>query len=180
MVYNGTLYGKTVYLRSAREEDAKRTLFLRLDRDKTRFLHYVDNDLEKQKKWIRDHMNLDGDFFFVVCDMSTGEIIGTMGIYEICERRGHIGRLLMYGNAIQSFEAYMILFLFCFETLELNEVWGDTDINNKSAIRFSKRFGFEYESPVYDKELDRDVCYCTVGKDAFYKELPKIKKIIRQ
>lgn len=178
MFYEGNISGKFVSLRSAEVKDAEVTLKLRLNPEKTKFLRKLEYNVEKQKQWIRKQRDLYGDYFFVVEDRLSSKVIGTMGISEILFDRGHIGRLLMYGNALQSYEAYLLLSKFGFEQIKLEELYGDIDIKNKSAMKFSKMFGFQYGSPVYDPDLDRDVCWGRVFKEDFYSYVQKIEKLI--
>ncbi len=165
MVYEKELTGQYVRLRAIREEDAAETLRMRLNGDKNRFLHKVDDDVERQRQWIAGQRQREGDYHFVVYSVPSAKkeeeprMIGMMGIYEIEGKRGHIGRLLMEGNAMQSFEAYLLLFRFGFDVLRLEELYGDTDIENKAAYRFSQNFGFQYDAPVHDDEMNREVCY---------------------
>lgn len=177
MVLDKKIHGKYVTLRSVNEDDAEITMQLRQNKDKTRFLHHVDSDIKQQLRWIKEQMEREGDYFFAVIDQSEA-VIGTMGIYEIEGDKGHIGRLLMYGNAIQSYEAYLLLICFGFETLGLRELYGDTDINNTTAMRFSQMFGFQYKKPVYDEELNRDVCYCSLIEKDFELCRKKLDRMI--
>lgn len=177
MIYEGKIEGRLVNLRSATEEDAQVTLTMRLNKEKTRFLHPVDNDVVKQRNWIRKQRETLGDYFFVVEDKNDNPI-GMMGIYEIENDRGHSGRLLMYGNALQSYEAYLLLFRFGFDILGLKELFGDTDINNISAIKFSKAYGFQYNEPIYDAEMNRNVCWGTLSLNDFLRHASEIEKMI--
>ncbi len=106
------------------------------------------------------------------------EIIGTVGIYEIEGKRAHIGRILMYGNAIESIEAYLLTIKFGFDVLLLDELWGDTDVNNTSAIKYTKLFGFEYGEPFYDPDMDRNAMLCTLDRGMFEPAEKKVRRMI--
>lgn len=177
MVYEKKIVGFFVNLRAATEGDAVATTQMRNVVEKTKYLHPVDNDVEKQRRWIQRQRIREGDYFFVV-ENKEQEPIGMMGISEIEGNRGHIGRLLMYGNALQSYEAYLLLFKFGFGELDLCELYGDTDVNNKTAMKFSKMFGFQYETPVYDEELDREVCWGRVYRADFAEYANEIERMI--
>lgn len=176
MVYDGVIKGKFVYLKSVLEKDAEVTLRMRLDQKKTQFLHPVENDVEKQRAWIKTQNDLAGDYFFLAFRCDGDEPLGTCGIYEIKDSVGHIGRLLSYGSALETFEAYYLLINFCFEELRLSRIWGDTDVNNKSAYAFSKQFGFQYGEPQLDAELNRNVSICNLTQDLFKNS--NIRKLI--
>ena len=46
--------GKYILLRSVKEEDAEFILKLRTDDKMNNFVHKVDNDVKKEKSWIRN------------------------------------------------------------------------------------------------------------------------------
>lgn len=177
MIWNDVIEGKYVTLRSVTIDDAEITTQLRQDREKTKFLHVVSNDVEEQRKWIAKQNEAPDDFFFLVLDKKNNAI-GTMGISEISEQKGYTGRLLMYGNAFQSYEAYMLLIDFGFSTLKLNEQHGETDVKNVSAMNFSKMFGFKYGEPVFDPEMDRKKCDCTLSPEDFSVAKELIQRMI--
>ena len=176
MILERDIVGKYVSLVSVLPDDAKVTLEMRLNKEKTKFLHYVDNDLKKQKDWISLQNKREGDFFFLIYNQRKTMSFGTCGIYDIKESVRHIGRLLSYGSALETFEAYYLLINFCFEELHLSRIWGDTDINNKSAYNFTKLFGFSYDLPLKDEELERMVCICNLNKTMF--ENSGVRKLI--
>ncbi len=174
MVYEKIIEGKYINIRSVVVSDAKATLEMRQNKEKTRFLHIVENDPEKQREWIASQNERDGDYFFIGTDKKTGKAIGTFGVYEIENGRGHSGRLLMFGNAFQSFEMNYLVFEFAFDYLGLNEIYGDVDEKNVSAKKFDTMFGFRFEDPVQDTDLDRMVQWCTVSRNDYRECLPGI------
>ena len=177
MIWNSLIEGKYVTLRSVTEGDAKITTELRQNPEKVKFLHPVSADVEKQREWIKRQIHTEGDYFFLVLDKND-KPIGTMGISEIQEDKGYTGRLLMYGNAFQSYEAYMLLIDFGFKELGLIEQHGETDIENVSAMKFSKMFGFKYGEPTYDPKMDRQKCDCTLSPDDFEVAKMRLMKMI--
>lgn len=177
MIWKKPLEGRYVTLRSVLESDAQVTMEMRLNKEKTKFLHSIDNDVEKQRSWIRMQNKTENDYFFLVLDKN-GKAIGMMGISEISDNRGHIGRLLMYGNAFESYEAYMLLIRTAFSDMNLKEIYGETDIKNKSAERFTEAFGFIYGDTVYDPELNRYIRPCTLNNENFEKAERRLEKMI--
>ncbi|HBG65028.1 MAG TPA: hypothetical protein DDW78_00955 [Treponema sp.] len=175
MVLEEPIKGRYVSLVSVLPDNAGIILNMRSNKDKAKFLHPVDNILEKQKSWIQAQNCREGDFLFFI-RTKAGRFIGTCGVYEIDNNKGHIGRLISYGSALETFEAYYLLINFCFENLNLLQLWGDTDINNKSAYNFTKQFGFSYTSPVKDADLGRMVCICNLDKEMFNNS--NIRKLI--
>lgn len=177
MLYNEVIHGNLVSVRSAVPSDAEQTLKLRQDPVKTRFLHQIDDDITKQVKWLEQQNEREGDYFFVMLDKQNN-MFGTIGIYDIEGKRGHSGRLLSYGNAIQSFEGQLLAIRFAFEYLRLEELWGDVDEQNIASYKFCSEFGFQFDPPVYEKELDRHIRYGTLYKKGYAKYVAKIERFI--
>lgn len=84
----------------------------------------------------------------------------------------------MYGNALQSYEAYLLLFKFGFNSLKLDNLYGETDVKNKTAMKYSRMFGFQYDKPIHDGELNRRVCWGRVYRKDFPQYAVKIEKMI--
>lgn len=177
MIYDKRLCGVYADLRYVTPDDAEATLKMRLDPDKARFLHPVENNVEKQREWINKQIERKGDYYFLAVSKND-EPIGTFSIYDIVGDEGHSGRLLMFGNVLQSFEINLMTFKFAFEYLGLNRIWGDVDEKNIKAVRFDETFGFRFEDAVPDTDLDRMVRFCSMTKDDFHKKRPDIEKMI--
>lgn len=177
MIYDKMICGRYVDIRSASLNDAEQTLKLRQDPQKTIFLHQLDNEIDKQKRWLKNQMEKPGDYFFVILDKKNN-IIGTIGIYDIEGEKGHSGRLLSYGNSVQSFEGMLLAIRFAFNYLVLDELWGDVDVRNISALEFNKMFGFQFDDLVYDSELNRQVLYGILYKSDFKNYERKIERFI--
>ena len=177
MIYDKMICGRYVDIRSASLGDAEQTLKLRQDPQKTIFLHQLDNEIDKQKRWLKNQIEKTGDYFFVILDKKN-EIIGTIGIYDIEGKKGQSGRLLSYGNSVQSFEGMLLAIRFAFDYLVLDELWGDVDARNTTALEFNKMFGFRFDDLVYDNELNRQVHRGTLYKSDFENYAKKIERFI--
>lgn len=177
MIYDKRLYGVYADLRYVAPDDAEATLKMRLDPEKARFLHPVENNVEKQREWIKKQIEREGDYYFLAVSKDD-EPIGTFSVYGIVGDVGHSGRLLMYGNALQSFEINLMTFKFAFEYLGLNKILGDVDEKNVTAIRFAETFGCRFEDAIPDTDLDRMVRFCSLTKEDFYKKSPDIERRI--
>jgi RimJ/RimL family protein N-acetyltransferase len=73
--------GLRILLRDAREEDAAFILSLRTDPRKARFLSPVEDDVARQREWIREYQASVGQAYFVVCGLD-GEPLGTVRLYD--------------------------------------------------------------------------------------------------
>lgn len=174
MIYNKKFNGQYTIIRPVYQTDAESTLKMRLDLDKAKYLHPVENNINKQRQWIANQIKRPGDYYFLALSKED-DPIGTFSIYNIENEKGYSGRLLMFGNALQSYEVNIMVFRFAFEYLNLKLINGDVDVRNEKAIRFDKQFGFDFESPVPSPDLDgRMVRYCTLTKESFYGNLNAI------
>ena len=172
MVYEKIIKGRYVTIRSIQDSDAEFSLNIRQNKEKTRFLHSVENDLEKQRNWIKKQQQTEGDFFFIA-ETDEGKPVGTVGIYEIADGVGHLGRLLMIGNPFQTMEACLLVVEFAYESLGLHELFGDVDVDNKASMNISKTLGMHFGETEYDGAFGRWFKY---GR-AYKSEFPEVKKI---
>lgn len=177
MVREGLIEGRYVRLRSISEEDAEFTVAIRQDEKKTKFLHKVENDLEKQLSWIRRQRQAQGDYFFIA-ERLDGKRVGTVGIYEIEGKVGHLGRLLMIGNPYQTFEAVLLSMKFAYDELKLEELFGDVSVGNSASLNLSEAVGIHFNEPVYAKERNAYVQYGSAYREEFPRYAEKIEKLI--
>lgn len=177
MVYNKEISGEYVKIRSIKETDAEFSMKIRQDKKKNKFLHFVDNDIEKQRIWIKNQRETTNDYFFIAQTIEE-KYVGTVGIYDIVDKVGHLGRLLMIGNPFQTFEAMLLSMIFAYEILGLDELYGDVHVDNTASMNISEAFGFHFENPVYDKELDRWVRYGISYKSEFSDYRKSIEELI--
>lgn len=177
MIYDKRICGLYADLRYVTPDDAEAILKMRSDPDKTRFLHPVENNVEKQREWINRQIARDGDYYFLAVSKKD-EPIGTSSVYDIVEDKGQSGRLIMFGNALQSFEVKLMTLRFAFEYLGLNKIWGYGDEQNITAMRFDLMFGFRVDEAILDTDLNRMFKFCSLTKDNFSKKRPDIEKMI--
>ena len=177
MVFKEPIQGKYVLIRSAEVQDAKFTMDIRQDKEKTKYLHVVDNNLDKQSAWLERQREAEGDYFFIAEDFK-GKGLGTVGIYDIEGKVGHLGRLLMIGNPFQTFEATLLSMIFAYDVLGLDELYGDVHVDNSPSMNISEAVGFHFRDPIYEEELDRWVKYGTSYKQEFPEYRNKIESLI--
>jgi len=142
LTYDGKMIGKFIYLRSVSEEDADFILKLRLDERLNKYLSRVDNDLEEEKRWIREHSILDNDFYFLIV-RKDDEPLGTISLYDIKGSEGEFGRWVSVGNPVENLESVLLLHDFGFYTLDLDLIYSKTVKENVRVLNFHRRFGAE-------------------------------------
>jgi len=140
MIYDKTIKGNFINIRSVQENDSEFILSLRLDSKLNKYLNKVENDIEKQRKWILNQQNRKDDYYFLITDKNNNPI-GTISLYNVENKQGEFGRWILKGNSLQSIESVLLLHEFGFNNLSLNLIYSNTVIENKKIISFHKNFG---------------------------------------
>lgn len=148
--FNLEMHGFVVRL--VQEEDADFILSLRSDVNRTKFMVTLENDVAKQKLWIKEYKEREDkgeDFYFIY--FKNGERIGVNRISHInkklntCKLANMIKRNSAKGDALLMF---YIRFYIVFNILKLDNFYGDFHINNNKAIRYWNLFGYECSSEI--------------------------------
>lgn len=178
MIYPKEIAGQYVKLRSIQLDDAEYSMRIRQDEEKNKFLHTVSTDVAKQRSWIEAQQKRAGDYFFIVESLDGKRKFGTVGVYNIQGKEGHLGRLLMFGNPFQTFEACILAMQFAYDTLGLEVMHGDVHVDNKASMDLSEALGLHFEEPIYDPDLDRYYRWGTGTKVEYPQYEDKIKQLI--
>lgn len=142
MVYDETIKGKFVKLKSITLEDAEFSYNLRKD---PRFINIMGQPaatLEDQKKFIEWQMQQPGDYYFVVFN-NNDEKIGLIGVYDIQGDIAETGREINIGEPFETMEAEILLNDFCIDVLHLKKKIGIIYKNNKKQIELQRKLGLE-------------------------------------
>lgn len=143
------LKGKKVGLRAMTREDLKPYKNWLSDENVTRYLEmgwrpYTDKDLEATYQQATESQNT---IIFVVCDIKTGQPIGTAGLYLIswpCRRAQFnilLGEPTFYGKGYGTETAQLIV-QYSFERLNLNTIYLGVNAENVGAIKSYEKAGF--------------------------------------
>lgn len=176
MIYEETISGRYVSLKSATIEDAEFTLALRQNPALTKYLPRLDLNVEQQKQWIALQREKLGDYFFVVRNMND-QPIGTVSVYEINGDTSESGRLALIGDALENTEATMLLFEFAFNVLRIKKITGYILDGNKRAERFNRQFGCligETEKEKNGKMIRKTL----ITAESFQKAGEKLRRIL--
>jgi RimJ/RimL family protein N-acetyltransferase len=139
------LEGRTIVLRLAEVSDAEFILRLRLDGQLNRYLSAVEDDLEKQREWLRQYKLREGQGreYYFIAESKDGEPYGTIRLYEF------VGDTFMPGSwvvkrgvaAHVGVEAVLLMYEFGFSALGFTRARFDVRKDNEKSIRFHPRFG---------------------------------------
>ncbi|HMC87559.1 MAG TPA: GNAT family N-acetyltransferase [Chitinophagaceae bacterium] len=123
------------------ESDAAEVVQLRNDPANNKFLFQKEMTVSDQLEWIRKNRNRNDSKNFKVTD-SHHVFKGTISIYNIANKRGEFGRYIVT-NQINAIEAEYLLLKICFEMLELNAVYCQTNMDNKTVWGQHVKLGFK-------------------------------------
>ena len=177
MVYPEQLEGMFVTLKSIDLDDAEFSYNIRQDSTKNKYLHKVTGGVEKQREWIKQQRQREGDYFFIVWNKK-GERIGTIGVYNIVDDEGEGGRILINSDdPFSIFEASLLTSRFAFNVLKLATIKGVIYAENRRAIRFNKIVSGKLLPPEKN-ENDEMIIRFETTKDDFLLIDKKISSII--
>ncbi len=179
MVWNDLIIGKYVRLRSIEdlEDDVAFSLEIRQNENKTRYLHRVENNSEQQRSWIQKQRKREGDYFFII-EQPSGKKVGTVGIYDIEDRVAQIGRVLMIGNPVETFESQLLAMQFAYEKLGIEELFSIICLENAASIRLAKALEFHFGDPIFLNEAREQVYQGWAYKSEFPICKERISKLI--
>lgn len=164
-------YGLQVRL--INEGDAEYIIKLRTNPKLGMFLNSTDNDVEKQKQWIKDYKVREAlglDYYFIY--YSNGLKIGLNRIYNIKEKTATTGSWICTPNLPLEFPVLTVVIIreLFFEILDLDIDYMDTRKDNKKVIRLHLLLGAHKtgENDTYE--------FHSLTKEDFKKSKPKFLK----
>lgn len=134
--------GKQLNFREITEHDAEFVLSLRTDPAFNTHLSATENDVEKQRAFIRSYQQSTTDFYFIITNKSASPV-GTIRIYDIQ------GDSFCWGSWILSadkpkgagIESAMMLYDFAFFSLHYAQSHFDVRKANERVVAFHQRLG---------------------------------------
>jgi RimJ/RimL family protein N-acetyltransferase len=154
------------------EEDAPFIVSLRSDRDRTKYMVTIDNDLEKQQQWIYQYKKRERkgeDYYFIYLN-SEGDPIGAYRISNInhtvssCKVSSWIKRP---GPDSEALAMFIIHRLIIFKVLKLKRFYSDIHKDNLRALSYYDGF----EKCRYKE--DENFIYYLIDEETFYRVYQK-------
>ncbi len=175
MVYDKVICGKFVNLKSITLDDAEFSYDIRSDKNHCEIVGQPADSVEEQRKFIEWQMKQPGDYYFVVYNKKD-EKIGLLGVYNIHDGIGEVGREVNYGSPMETMEALVLLEDFMCDVLKLERVSYVIYTNNVKNISNQKKKGYEPQSIIYRN-----------GVECAYYEMParnkandKVRKLLEE
>lgn len=164
-----------IHARFVTEDDAEFILALRTNLKLSRFIHSTDNDVEKQKQWIRDYKlreNSGKEYYFVYDDM--GENIGVNRIYNICDSCCTGGSWVCRPDVDSSKSIATILCVkdIIFDILDFPMEVFDVRKENKQVQKFHTMLGATIVG-----DTENDILF-ELSRDNYYKKRERILKLL--
>lgn len=161
------IQGKNINLRTVEIEDASFILELRMVKHKNKFLSSVENDLEKQKIWLKRYKikeHRQQEYYFVI-ESKTQQKLGLVRAYDLKLDSFCWGSWLIKDKAPQTtaIESALLVYEFGFNQLGYKQSHFDVRKGNSRVIDFHLRFGakiidedelnyyFDYDAEIYKK-----------------------------
>lgn len=134
--------GKNIDLREIEASDAEFVLSLRLDPELNTHLSVVEDDLDKQKEWIKKSKLNKQEWYFIVQNKQQ-QPVGTIRIYDIKGDSFCWGSWIIVPEARRyaSFESAILLYQYAFFQLGFNKTHFDVRKNNLKVLNFHLRLG---------------------------------------
>ncbi|WP_303208390.1 GNAT family N-acetyltransferase [Bacteroides oleiciplenus] len=148
-----TRYG--LHVRFVDENDAEFILKLRTNEKLSRFIHSTDNNIDKQKEWIRNYKIREAnaeDYYFIF--YKDGIPVGLNRIYGIHDHIFTTGSWIFDENV--PFECAVVASIitrelaFEYMGLELEDGYDGVHVDNKKVIRFNKLIGLKETARIRD------------------------------
>ena len=156
-----TLTGRRVRLRPWRADDADAVLAACQDPDVQRWttvpVPYRREDAEGFVGGIAEATRADGGALFAVVDRSSGDLVGSIGLFPPADGFGEIGYWTVAGHRGKGLtdEAVRVLGEWAFAELGLHRVELHVDPANTGSRRVAERAGFQAEGIVRQRFLHR-------------------------
>ncbi len=152
MKHSITTSGFLYRIRPVDISDAQFIIDVRLeDKERNRYIHEISDDVELQKKWIENYLKREGDYYFVVENMLTGEKEGLIGIYNISNNKAEWGRWVIKKDSFAALESVSLVYKTGFEKLGLDELYTRTIENNEQVVNFHKNINAKFRAQLINE-----------------------------
>lgn len=177
MYYDKDIKGKFVTLRSITEDDAEFSYELRGREGIKETVGQLAESVEAQRAYIKKQIDTPGDYYFVIVNRFE-EKVGLIGVYDIHDGIGEIGRFVSVGDPTETFEAELLLDDFIRQVLKLKRICYVIYADNKKHISDKKKIGISSKKDIM--RGGKDALYYEEEVDYINYEDNKIRKMINK
>lgn len=177
MIYEKVISGKFVDLKSITldDEDVEFSYQIRREEKNRETVGQPASCLSEQRKFIEWQINQPDDYYFVVWNKK-GERVGLIGVYDIHDGVGEVGREVSDGTPMEAMEAKVLLEDFYKEVLNLKKVTAVIYMSNERQLSNQKKLGFTMK-----KKVNRNGVDCAYFEtDVEGKQIQKIRYLLEK
>ena len=172
-----TIQGKNINLRLTEIKDAEFILELRIQTHKTKFLSQVENNLEKQRDWLKSYKQKErvGSEYYFIIEGKYGAQLGLVRVYDLQSDSFCWGSWLIKDGApiYTAIESMLLIYNFGFYTLNKEMARINVINKNEKVLNIHKTFGAKVI------EVDEINTFFNLSKTAYLKKIDKFKKYIK-
>lgn len=172
-----------LHVRLVNEQDAEFIVRLRTHPKLSRYIHKTDDDIQKQKEWIRNYKErekLGKEYYFIFEKNKIA--LGLIRLYDIQAETFITGSWVFDPEAPFDAAIYGVLIAnsIGFEILRKTISISPDGVseNNKSVVRFHKMIGREFTGKIFDKEIGEYYYTTRLTKENFIKNREKIERLL--
>ena len=151
MKHKCTLDGYCYRLRPVKLSDAEFIVKTRLeDAERNIYIHKISSDVSLQEEWIRNYLERDGDYYFIVENRFSNESEGLIAFYNVEGNKAEWGRWVIKKGSFAAAESVKLLYKIAFEQVGLDELYCDTIEDNKAVVSFHTSIGEKTREVIKD------------------------------
>lgn len=177
MIYEKEIKGDFVTLRSITLEDAEFSYAIRSESGNRETVGQLAVSLDAQREFIKWQMQQPGDYYFVVYN-NRGERIGLMGLYDIHDGIGEVGREVINGTPEENMETGLLVDKFAVEIIGLKRITYVIYANNHKNIARQKQLGRTPLKIVVRNGIECMYFEYSVDDENYVRGTEKIKRLL--
>ena len=152
MKHNIRLSGFSYRLRPVELEDAQFIIDTRLeDAQKSQYVHKISPDIDLQINWLNNYFDREGDYYFVIENLFSGEKEGLISIYNVEKNKAEWGRWVLKKGSLAAVESVNLIYKIAFEKLGLEELYTRTVEDNTTVVNFHKSINAKYRATLLNE-----------------------------
>lgn len=132
-----------VRIRPITPGDAQLAVDLRGDPDLSYYIGDISSDVATQKDWLEKYLERQGDFYFVIESVRSGEPSGVIALYALNSENkdAEWGRWVIKPGAFSAAASALLIYQFAFDVLSLERIYCRTLVDNLKVLSFHDRSG---------------------------------------
>jgi len=167
-------------LRPITLDDAEFIVQLRSDPERTRYLYPIVATVEAQTAHLKEYLEREDDYHFVVERQPGNTREGLVGIYNLNleERSAEWGRWILRPGSLAAVESALRTYEAAFEHLQLEKVCSHTLVENRSVVSFHDHCGLKRLAIRPDYYSFRGRSYDVVEHVLQRRDWPQVRQLL--